>query len=148
MKAFIETYSYLFTIGGTILGVFGIVLAIIFYLRSKSKKELKYFYKSFNLIHESLTEVPTVRAKAWDFAYETYRNALDFGWDESWNTHTVVSLAQTIWLKKSFDRMPILADALEESGCAATPLLQRLRDSNSRFTRADIALTKPIGMWR
>jgi hypothetical protein len=37
--------------------------------------------------------------------------------DPSWRSANVVSLAQTIYDERAFDRMGILADALEESGC-------------------------------
>jgi hypothetical protein len=35
----------------------------------------------------------------------------------AWNDATVVKLAQAIYDDRAFDRMPILADALEEAGC-------------------------------
>jgi hypothetical protein len=37
--------------------------------------------------------------------------------DPSWLTPTVTALAATIYEDRAFDRMPILADALEEAGC-------------------------------
>jgi hypothetical protein len=35
----------------------------------------------------------------------------------SWLTSTVVALAEGIYQDRAFDRMPILADALQDAGC-------------------------------
>ena len=37
--------------------------------------------------------------------------------ERSWLTSTVVGLADAIYADRAFDRLPILADALEEAGC-------------------------------
>jgi hypothetical protein len=37
--------------------------------------------------------------------------------DPSWLTSTVVSLAEGIYAERAFDRLPILADALQDAGC-------------------------------
>jgi hypothetical protein len=47
--------------------------------------------------------------------------------DPSWLTPTVVGLAQAIDADRAFDRLPILADALEDAGCDAADLLAHLR---------------------
>lgn len=47
--------------------------------------------------------------------------------DPSWLTADVVALARGIAADGGFDRLPILADALQEAGCADEPLLHRLR---------------------
>jgi hypothetical protein len=47
----------------------------------------------------------------------------------AWNDGTVVKLAQAIYEERGFDRLPILADALEEAGCADADLLGHLRGS-------------------
>lgn len=47
--------------------------------------------------------------------------------DPRWRTETVVALATGIEAERAFDRMPILADALEEAGCDERPMLDHLR---------------------
>jgi hypothetical protein len=45
----------------------------------------------------------------------------------SWNDSTVPKLAQVIYDERAFDRLPILADALEEAGCDNTDILDHCR---------------------
>jgi hypothetical protein len=45
----------------------------------------------------------------------------------NWQTSTVQQLAAAIYQEKAFDRLPILADALEDAGCDSTDLLNHLR---------------------
>jgi hypothetical protein len=45
----------------------------------------------------------------------------------AWNDRTVPKLAQAIYNERAFDRLPILADALEEAGCADAALLDHSR---------------------
>jgi hypothetical protein len=47
--------------------------------------------------------------------------------DSSWQTSTVVALAKAIYKEEAFDRMPILADALEDAGCTNTDILNHCR---------------------
>jgi hypothetical protein len=47
--------------------------------------------------------------------------------DPAWLTPTVVSLAQAIYDEQAFDRLPILADALEDAGCTNADLLVHCR---------------------
>ncbi len=47
--------------------------------------------------------------------------------DPSWRTSTVVGLAAAIYADRAFDRLPILADALEEAGCANADVLAHCR---------------------
>jgi hypothetical protein len=44
-----------------------------------------------------------------------------------WHNSAVVKLAQGIYADQSFDRLPILADALEEAGCDDPDMLDHLR---------------------
>jgi hypothetical protein len=45
----------------------------------------------------------------------------------AWSDGIVVKLARGIYEDRAFDRLPILADALEEAGCSDTSLLAHLR---------------------
>ena len=45
----------------------------------------------------------------------------------TWNGGTVVQLAQTIYEERAFDRLLILADALEKAGCDNTDVLAHCR---------------------
>ena len=47
--------------------------------------------------------------------------------DPSWRTETVISLACCIYAERAFDRLPILADALEEAGCNHADVLSHCR---------------------
>ena len=47
--------------------------------------------------------------------------------DPAWLTPTVHALASAIYADRAFDRLPILADALEEAGCTNADLLLHCR---------------------
>jgi hypothetical protein len=47
--------------------------------------------------------------------------------DPSWLTDTVSGLARAIYEERAFERMPILADALEEAGCTNAEVLGHCR---------------------
>jgi hypothetical protein len=47
--------------------------------------------------------------------------------NRSWLSHNVVALAQTIYTDRAFDRLPILADALEDAGCDNADILNHCR---------------------
>lgn len=55
--------------------------------------------------------------------------------DPAWLTSTVVSLAQGIYEEKAFDRMPILADALQDAGCDNDTVLNHCRAANQVHVR-------------
>jgi hypothetical protein len=45
----------------------------------------------------------------------------------SWQAETVLRLARGIYDERAWDRLPILADALDEAGCADPTILGHLR---------------------
>jgi hypothetical protein len=47
--------------------------------------------------------------------------------DPVWFTSTAVALAQGIYGDRAFDRMPILADALQDAGCEDEAVLDHCR---------------------
>jgi hypothetical protein len=47
--------------------------------------------------------------------------------DPSWLTSTAVALATGIYAERAFDRMPILADALQDAGCYHPDVLSHCR---------------------
>jgi hypothetical protein len=47
--------------------------------------------------------------------------------DPAWLTSTVVSLAEGIYADSAFDRLPILADALQDGGCENADILAHCR---------------------
>lgn len=49
--------------------------------------------------------------------------------DPSWRTEAVVALAAGIYANRGFDRLPILADALDDAGCASPDVLTHCRSA-------------------
>ncbi|MFO0797467.1 MAG: hypothetical protein U0804_08310 [Gemmataceae bacterium] len=47
--------------------------------------------------------------------------------DPAWRTEAVVGLATGIYADRAFDRLPVLADALEDAGCADADVLGHCR---------------------
>ena len=45
----------------------------------------------------------------------------------SWRTSTALAIAQGIYDDRAFDRLPILADALQDAGCENDDILNHLR---------------------
>ena len=55
--------------------------------------------------------------------------------DPSWLNSTVVALARGIYDERAFDRMPILADALQDAGCDNEDVLNHCRDPHGVHAR-------------
>jgi hypothetical protein len=55
--------------------------------------------------------------------------------DAAWQTTTAISLAQTMYDSRDFAAMPVLADALENAGCAVPDMLAHCRDPKGVHVR-------------
>jgi hypothetical protein len=64
--------------------------------------------------------------------------------DPSWLTSTVVALARGIDADAAFDRLPILADALEDAGCADEDVLAHCRGCGPH-TRGCVVVDRLLG---
>ena len=53
--------------------------------------------------------------------------------DPRWLTSAAVGIAHTIYAEWAFDRLPILADALEEAGCDNEDVLGHCRDGGTHY---------------
>jgi hypothetical protein len=65
--------------------------------------------------------------------------------DPAWRTSDVMLLANGIYAERAFDRMPILADALQDAGCDSDAILNHLRDANATHVRGCWALDLVLG---
>jgi hypothetical protein len=57
------------------------------------------------------------------------------GFTPKWRSETAVALAAGIYAERAFDRLPILADALEEAGCDHPDVLTHCRDPKAVHAR-------------
>ncbi len=65
--------------------------------------------------------------------------------DSAWRPSDVLLLARGIYDERAFDRMPILADALQDAGCDSDDILNHLRDPNATHVRGCWALDLVLG---
>jgi hypothetical protein len=79
--------------------------------------------------------------------YATYRHARGpgFAFDPAWRTSTAVALARGIVAERAFDRMPILADALQDAGCDDPELMRHLQEDAEEWTASDWVLWNLTG---
>jgi len=72
--------------------------------------------------------------------------------DPAWRTSDVLLLARGVYEEKAFDRMPILADALQDAGCDNEDVLNHCRDAKQTHVRGcwvvDLVLEKKWGTSR
>jgi carbon storage regulator len=74
-------------------------------------------------------EMPVHRKEVWDLLHGPHSAATpDPEW-LTWQDGTVVRLARAIADKGDYESLPILADALEEAGCADAAVLDHCRSS-------------------
>ncbi len=83
---------------------------------------------------------PPVSAQS-DVVREIFGNPFrPVAFNPDWRTSDVMLLAQGIYAERAFDRMPILADALQDAGCDSDALLDHLRDAVATHVRGCWAL--------
>lgn len=69
--------------------------------------------------------------------------------EPAWLTDTVRTLARGIYEQKAFERMPILADALQDAGCENEDVLNHCRDTACEHVRGCWVLDLLLGHpWR
>jgi len=78
---------------------------------------------------DSATSLHAVERRAQsDFVRDIFGNPFrPVAFDPAWCSSTVTSLADAIYVERAFDRLPILADALEDAGCTSTDVLEHCR---------------------
>ncbi len=64
--------------------------------------------------------------------------------DPSWLTSDVIAIADGIYSEKAFDRLPVLADALQDAGCDDEPVVNHCR-SNGPHVRGCWAIDLILG---
>jgi hypothetical protein len=74
-----------------------------------------------------LPRLARLRALVQDlFGHAFHPAAVDGSW-LAWNDSTIPKLAEGIYEERAFDRLPVLADALEEAGCTDAKILSHCR---------------------
>jgi hypothetical protein len=88
---------------------------------------------------------PPVPTQA-DIVREIFENPFrPVTFDTAWRTSDVMLLANGIYADRAFDRMPILADALQDAGCDNEDILGHCRDASATHVRGCWALDLVLG---
>jgi len=81
---------------------------------------------------DPVNDYPTYAALLRDIFGNPFRPVV---FPPSWRSETAVLLARGIYNDRAFDRLPILADALEEAGCDHADVLTHCREPNGVHAR-------------
>jgi hypothetical protein len=73
-----------------------------------------------------------MRSVVWEVIGNPFRPV---GFSPDWRTDTVVALARQMYAAREFGAMPILADALQDAGCADEDVLAHCRDTSANHIR-------------
>jgi hypothetical protein len=88
----------------------------------------------------------TERAVHAQFVREIFGNPFrPVKFNKKWRTSDVQLLAKGVYKEMAFDRMPILADALQDAGCDSDDLLSHLRDTTATHVRGCWAIDLVLG---
>jgi hypothetical protein len=97
-------------------------------LRGNALDAARLCYLAADVVHSTLQSerqsAELLRRLTHDIFGNPFR-PVDF--DPHWRTSDVVGLARAIYEHRAFDRMPILADALMDAGCADEQILDHCR---------------------
>jgi hypothetical protein len=110
----------------TTLGDFEVMLGQVARHRGSisANERVGYFSHTWQTPHDCLTYFAD-----WRQAISEAIRGMDDPpfFNPAWMTETVVALRNAILAEKAFDRLPVLADALEEAGCDNRFILDHLR---------------------
>jgi hypothetical protein len=94
-----------------------------------------YARRALSLVATPAEETPEERAQA-DLLREVFGNPFrPVALDPAWLTSDVRALAHAIYAERAWDRMPILADALQEAGCENEDVLAHCRSATAPHVR-------------
>ena len=96
--------------------------------------------------HYSIATSKPARKDACRLLREIFGNPFrPVAFDLAWRTSDAMLLAKGIYEERAFDRMPILADALQDAGCTSDDILNHLRDPHATHVRGCWALDLVLG---
>jgi hypothetical protein len=101
--------------------------AAVFSLSDPGRVNARWLFYLTHLAAEQLGRADETARQA-DLARDVFGNPFrDVSTSATWATSTVTNLARAMYEDRAFDRLPILADALEEAGWADTDILNHCR---------------------
>jgi hypothetical protein len=107
------------------------LIAIYLAEASLSENKIRYFINRLSalyLMHENSGYIHHRAVTASGIVREVFGNPFrSVSIDPSWLTSTVLTLAQGIYADRIFDRLPALADALQDAGCKNEDILNHCR---------------------
>jgi hypothetical protein len=113
------------------------------YMYSKYWEAVSEFIAWFS--HLSFEQYPPMSRHHCDLLREIFGNPFQpVAFDSAWRTSDVMLLARGSYEEKAFDRMPILADALQDAGCTSADVLNHLRDPHATHVRGCWALDRVL----
>lgn len=92
-------------------------------------------------------EERAIRLAEWSYQGQLLAGIVAPDWRlaPAWPTATAVPLARGIYDERAFDRMPILADALQDAGCDNDEWLGRMRDPHWAWCRGCHVVDSLVG---
>ncbi len=93
-------------------------------------------------------EIANAQKAKWKWMYRMFKHACGpaFLFDPAWRTTDAIAIARGIVAERAFDRMPILADALQDAGMQDEELLAHLQFDGEEWGASDWVLTELLGV--